>query len=164
VRFVGFTGHKAPAIHLKMLAHDFAFDACQLPLNCFDGTFRSFERAVLPELGRRGIAAIGMKSLGGRGDPIKHKAVQVDEALRYAMSLPVATVVSGIDSAEVLRQNLAIATAFKPMTPVEMEALRRRCAPLAADGRYELFKVSQHFDGGIGRAQHGFDPPDKAPL
>src|SRR5215213_3054118 len=95
VRFVGFTGHKDPALHLRMLSYDYPFDAVQLPLNCFDATFRSFEQQVLPELLRRGIAPIGMKSLGGEGDMVKKKAVTAHEALGYAMSLPVATTVSG---------------------------------------------------------------------
>ena len=82
VRFVGFTGHKSPAIHLKMLAHNNPFDAVQLPLNCFDGTYRSFEHQVLPELERRSIAALGMKSLGGGGEPILHSVVTPEEALR----------------------------------------------------------------------------------
>jgi aryl-alcohol dehydrogenase-like predicted oxidoreductase len=97
VRFVGFTGHKNPSIHLKMLAHDYPFDTVQMPLNCFDGTYRSFEQQVLPELERRGIAALGMKSLGGDGQPILHGVVSAEEALRYAMSLPVATTISGMD-------------------------------------------------------------------
>src|SRR6202047_4232175 len=115
VRFVGFTGHKSPAIHLKMLAHDYPFDTVQMPLTCFDATYRSFEQQVLGELQRRGIAALGMKSLGGDGQPILHGAVTAEEALRYAMSLPVATTISGIDSLAVLRQNLAIARGFTPM-------------------------------------------------
>src|SRR5437899_7707520 len=119
-RFVGFTGHKSPAIHLKMLAHDYPFDTVQMPLNCFDGTYRSFEQQVLPELERRGIAALGMKSLGGDGQPTLHGVVTAEEALRYAMSLPVATTISGIDSLAVLRQNLAVARRFTPMTPQAM--------------------------------------------
>ncbi len=160
VRFVGFTGHKDPSIHLKMLARGYAFDACQLPLNAFDATFRSFEQQVLPELAKRGIAAIGMKSMGGSGDPVKKKAISAIEALRYAMSLPIATTVSGIDSLGVLRQNLAVARGFKPMAAFEMQALRERVAPLAADGRFELFKSSKQYDGDLGRQQHGF--PTKA--
>lgn len=156
VRFIGFTGHKDPSIHKKMLAHDFPFDACQLPLNCFDATFRSFEKEVLPELNRRGIAPIGMKSMTGAGDPVKKGVVTPAEALRYAMSLPVATTVSGIDSLEVLRQNLAIARGFKPMTEAEMAALRAKVAPVAADGRFELYKTSMKYDGDPGREQHGF--------
>ena len=102
VRYVGFTGHKDPALHLEMLAYDYAWDACQLPLNCFDGGFRSFEQHVLPELNRRGIAPIGMKSLCGDARAVTAKVVTAEEALAYALSLPVATVVSGIDSPKVL--------------------------------------------------------------
>lgn len=158
VRFVGFTGHKNPAIHLKMLSYDYPFDTCMLPLNCFDATFNSFEQQVLPELSRRGIAPIGMKSLSGTGEAIKKGIVTVREALGYAMSLPVATVVSGIPSLNVLRQNLAIARGFKPMPAEQMQALRDRCAVYAADGRFELFKTSMKFDGDEGRIQHGFPP------
>ena len=99
VRFVGFTGHKDPRIHLKMLAHDYPLDACQLPLNCFDATFRSFEQRVLPELNRRGIAAIGMKSFGGDGRAAEEEGRdRRRRRCRYAMSLPIATLVSGIDT------------------------------------------------------------------
>jgi hypothetical protein len=87
---------------------------------------------------------------------VKNGAVRVEDALRYALSLPVATVVSGIDSLEVLRQNVAIARGFTAMPAAEMAALRERLAPLAADGRFELYKTSKHYDGGIGRGQHGF--------
>ncbi len=156
VRFVGFTGHKDPAIHLKMLAHDFHFDACQLPLNVFDATFRSFEQLVLPELNRRGIAPLGMKSMCGEGTPVRKRAVSATDALRYAMSLPVATTVSGIDSLKVLRQNLRIARGFEPLSAGEMQALRERCAADAADGRFELYKTSKQFDGPPGRRQHKF--------
>jgi uncharacterized protein len=156
VRFIGFTGHKDPAIHLDMLSHRFPFDTCQLPLNCFDATFRSFEQQVLPELQRQGIAPIGMKSLGGHGIPIKKRAVTVTDALRYAMSLPVGTTVSGIDSLKVLRQNLRIASSFEPMTVEEMGALRARAASAAADGHFELYKTSMSNDGSEGRRVHGF--------
>jgi predicted aldo/keto reductase-like oxidoreductase len=163
VRFVGFTGHKDPDIHLKMLAHDFPFDTCQLPLNVFDASFRSFERRVLPELLRRGIAPLGMKSMGGEGQAVKRRVVRAEEALRYAMSLPVAATVSGIDSLKVLRQNLRIARGFEPYTPAEMQALRDRCAAEAADGRFELYKTSMHFDGPPGRRQHRFPPLEELP-
>src|SRR5262245_65329082 len=106
VRYVGFTGHKSPALLLAMLAQEYTWDSCQLPLNCFDATFRSFEREVLPELNRRGIAPIGMKSLSGDGRAVKAKVVTAEEALSYALSLPVAVTVSGIDSRRVLKQNL----------------------------------------------------------
>jgi aryl-alcohol dehydrogenase-like predicted oxidoreductase len=142
-----------------MLSYDYPFDACQLPLNCFDATFRSFERQVLPELERRGIAAIGMKSLGGEGSMVKAGIVTAEEALRYAMSLPVATVVSGMESLDVLRQNLGVAHGFTPMSDDEMRRLRERCAEMAGDGRFEHFKTTLKFEGPIGRAQHGFPAP-----
>ncbi len=159
VRFVGFTGHKDPAIHLKMLRYDYPFDACQMPLNVLDGTFRSFEQQVLPELNRRGIAALGMKSMCGDGGPVKKKFVTPAEALRYAMSLPVTATVSGMDSLKVVRQNLRIVRNFQPMNSEEMQELRSRCAAGAADGRLELYKTSKAFDGPPGRKQHGFPPP-----
>ncbi len=164
VRFVGFTGHKNPAIHLKMLAHNYPFDTVQMPLNCFDGTYRSFEQQVLPELERRGIAALGMKSLGGDGQPILHGVVRAEEALRYAMSMPVATTISGMDSLDVLRQNLMIVRGFKPMAPKEMQALRQRCRSFAADGHLELYKSTKKYDGGVGREQHGYPPAEQLPL
>ena len=154
VRLIGFTGHKHPSIHLKMLSHDFPFDTCQLPLNVFDGTYRSFEHEVLPEFNRRGIAALGMKSLSGNGDPITDRVVTVEEALRYALTLPAASIVSGIDSFKVLRQNVAIAGRFRPFTALEMERLRSRVAAYAANGRFERFKSSRTYDGLIGREQH----------
>jgi aryl-alcohol dehydrogenase-like predicted oxidoreductase len=156
VRFIGFTGHKDPLIHLKMLASNYPFDTCQLPLNCFDATFRSFEQLVLPELNRRGIAALGMKSLGGDGCAVRKRIVSASDALRYAMSLPVATTVSGIDSLKVLRQNLRLAQNFQPMSAREMQDLRARCAREAADGHLELYKTSKKYDGPIGRRQHKF--------
>ncbi|HEX8149373.1 MAG TPA: aldo/keto reductase [Pyrinomonadaceae bacterium] len=155
VRHVGFTGHKGTGVLLKMLSHDYAFDACQLPLNCFDATFRSFEREVLPVLRRRGVAPIGMKSLGGIGAPVKKGSVTAVEALRYAMSLPVATTVTGIDSLQVLRQNLGVARGFAPMSAEEMESLRARCAEEAADGRFEYYKITNQVDGPIGKRQRG---------
>jgi aryl-alcohol dehydrogenase-like predicted oxidoreductase len=160
VRFVGFTGHKHPDIHLAMLKQDYIFDTCQLPLNCFDASFRSFEEHVLPVLERRGIAAIGMKSMGSDGRQVKDKVVTAEEALRYAMSLPVATTVSGIDSMKVLRQNLKIAQGFKPMSRRQMDALRKRVSKEAEDGRYELYKTTATHDGKVGRKQHHF-PSDE---
>jgi len=160
VRFTGFTGHKHPDIHLAMLAHDFTFDTCQLPLNCFDASFRSFEEQVLPVLLRRGIAPLGMKSLSGDGRQVKKRVVTAEEALRYAMSLPVATTISGIDSMRILRQNLRVAAGFTPMSRRQMEALRKRVREEAEDGRFELYKTTATHDGKIGRKQHGF-PSDQ---
>jgi aryl-alcohol dehydrogenase-like predicted oxidoreductase len=155
VRYVGFTGHKDPAIHLEMLSYDYPFDACQLPLNCLDASFRSFEQQVLPELLRRGIAPLGMKSFGD-GRMVKKKVVTPQEALRYAMSLPVVTTISGIDSMRVLKQNVAVASGFKPMSQREMNAMRKRLEERATDGAFELYKTSAKHDGPVGREQHGF--------
>lgn len=164
VRFIGFTGHKDPAIHLKMLEHDFPFDTVQMPLNCLDATFRSFEKLVLPEATRRGIAVLGMKSLGGSGEMVTSGTITAEEGLRYAMSLPVATTISGIDSLRVLRQNLEVARNFKPMTEAEMKELRERCRQIAADGRYEKFKTTTFYDGDVGREQHGYPSAKELPL
>ena len=162
VRFVGFTGHKDPRIHLAMLEHDYPFDTCQLPLNCFDSSFedRSFERQVLPELLRLGISPIGMKSLGGDARQVKGNVITPEEGLRYAMSLPVMTTVSGIDSMKVLRQNLKVALGFKRMSPRQMETLRGRVREEAEDGRFELYKTTAKHEGPEGRKQHDF-PDDE---
>jgi len=163
VRYVGFTGHKHPRIHLKMLSHDYPFDSVQMPLNPFDASYRSFEKNVLPEVLKRGMAPLGMKSLGGDAQPVLHGVVTAQEALRYAMSLPVATTISGIDSMDVLNQNLGVARGFKPMTGEEMDALRRRCARAAGDGHLELFKSTVRYDGDVGRKQHGFPSQKEMP-
>ncbi len=164
VRFVGFTGHKDPAIHLKMLAKGFPFDTVQMPLNCLDARFRSFEQQVLPEVNRRGMAALGMKSMGGSGELVTHGATTAEEALRYAMSLPVAVTISGMESADVLRQNLQVARGFRPMPAGEMDKLRLRCGEFASDGRFELFKSSKKYDGDLGRLQHGMPSSKELPL
>jgi aryl-alcohol dehydrogenase-like predicted oxidoreductase len=156
VRFVGFTGHKDPTIHLKMLHTGFPFDAVQMPLNPFDATFHSFETMVLPELNRRGIAPLGMKPICGHGDPVQKGLVTAEEMLRYAMSLPVATTISGAEKIDVIRQNLKVAQGFQPMSGEEMQALRQRCATMAADGRFELYKVTLKFDNPEARLAHGF--------
>lgn len=164
VRFVGFTGHKDPALHLEMLAHDYAWDSCQLPLNCFDSQFRSFEQRVLPELLRRGIAPIGMKSFCGDARAIKAKVISPADALSYAMSLPVVTVVSGMESPRVLLQNVSVARGFRPLSARAMHALRRRIAPAAVDGRFELYKISAAFEGDEARRVHGLPLHDELPV
>jgi aryl-alcohol dehydrogenase-like predicted oxidoreductase len=156
VRYVGFTGHKLPEIHMEMLSHGFPFDSVQMPLNCFDASFRSFEQSVLPEANRLGLAVLGMKSMGGEGDAVRKRVTTAEEALRYAMSLPVTTTVSGIESMRVLRQNVRIAGGFSPMSVEEMAALRARVAEFATDGRYELYKSTAKHEGDVGRKQHGF--------
>ncbi len=164
VRFVGFTGHKDPALHLEMLAHDYAWDSCQLPLNCFDASFRSFEQRVLPELVRRGIAPIGMKSFCGDARGIKAKVLSPADALSYALSLPIATLVSGMESPRVLRQNVKIARGFTPLSRRAMNAIRRQAAPAAADGRFELYKISAAFEGNESRRVHGLPLQNELPV
>jgi predicted aldo/keto reductase-like oxidoreductase len=164
VKYVGFTGHKDPDIHLRMLSHGYAFDACQLPLNGFDAHFRSFQMRVLPELARQQVAAIGMKSLGGDGRAIKKKAARIEDALNYAMSLPVCTTVSGIDSVTVLRRNLKIARGFLPMSADERKAYEQGLADQALDGRFELYKSTAEHEGDVGRREHGFPSQDEVPL
>ncbi len=162
-RFVGFTGHKDPAFHLKMLALEYPFDTVQMPLNPFDAGFHSFEKQVLPEVNRRGMAALGMKSMGGTAWAVKNGVVTAEELLRYAMSLPVAVTICGMDSLDVLHQNVRIARGFAPMTAGEMDDVRARCAATAADGRYEPYKVSLRYDNPITRLPHGFplDPTQR---
>jgi predicted aldo/keto reductase-like oxidoreductase len=164
VRFVGFTGHKDPALHLEMLAHDYAWDSCQLPLNCFDASFRSFEQRVLPELVRRGIAPIGMKSFCGDARGLKAKVISPADALGYALSLPIATLVSGMESPRVLQQNLKVARGFRPLSARALETIRRRVAPVAADGRFELYKISAAFEGEEARRVHGLPLHDELPV
>src|SRR5271156_101307 len=162
VRFVGFTGHKDPNVHLAMLNTGFPFDSVQMPLNAFDATyFMSFEQKVLPVLNQRGIAPLGMKPISGHGDPVQRGVLSASEALRYAMSLPVACTISGAEEPHIIEQNLEIAQNFQPMTAAEMQALRDRCRPYAADGRFELYKSSLKFDNPEARLVHDF-PLDTA--
>jgi aryl-alcohol dehydrogenase-like predicted oxidoreductase len=148
-----------------MLAGGFRFDSAQMPLNCFDATFRSFEQNVVPVAAQRGMAVIGMKSMGGAGQAIQAGVVSPEEALRYAMSVSDVTVtVSGVDSIDILRQNLAIARGFEPMSAVEMAALRSRVRVPAGDGHFELYKTTKHFDAKVGREQHGYPSVDELPL
>ena len=156
VRFVGFTGHKDPDLHLAMLKTGFPFDAVQMPLNPFDASFFSFEQKVLPELNRQGIAALGMKPIGGHGEPVQKGVFTAKELLRYAMSLPVATTISGVSEMPILEQNLEVAQNFVPLTAAEMQALRERAKPYAGDGRFELYKTSIKFDNPEARLAHEF--------
>jgi aryl-alcohol dehydrogenase-like predicted oxidoreductase len=150
IRFIGFTGHKDPLVHLRMLdsarRHDFRFDAVQMPLNVMDAHFRSFGHQVLPLLVKDQIGVLGMKSLGS-GMILTSKVVKPVECLHYAMSLPTSTVITGIDSMAVLRQDLEAVRTFRPLEPEQMAALLRRTAAAAREGQYELFKTSSHFDG-----------------
>jgi predicted aldo/keto reductase-like oxidoreductase len=156
VRYLGFTGHKDPLIHLKMLEKPFDWAAVQMPLNVLDIHYRSFQRNVLPVLVQRGIGVLGMKSLGGNGSIVTKAGVPVDDALRYVLSLPISTLVSGIDSEKALDQNLKIVREFKPMTPDERARIEAGTITVAGDGRFELFKSTKMFDGPVHRKQHGF--------
>ena len=158
VRYTGFTGHKSAEIHLKMLATGFPFDAVQMPLNPFDATFiSSFQKSVMPMLTQRGIAVLGMKPLGGKGQPIKKSMFSAQDGLRYAMSIPgVTTTITGMEKLEVLAQNLKLAQQFSPMAPAEMNALEDKCRETAADARFEPYKVSLQFDNPEARWAHGF--------
>jgi uncharacterized protein len=163
VRFVGFTGHKNPAIHLDMLNRGYHFDTVQMPINPFDPSFRSFEENVLPVALQKGMAVFSMKSMGGSGEPIVHGALTPTEALSYAMSVPgVSTTISGMDSMEVLDQNLEILRNFKPLSEKQMSELREHGRQFN-DGRYELFKSSAKYDGDVGREQHHYPPPTELP-
>jgi len=150
LRFIGFTGHKDPDIHLAMLKaaddHGFTFDTVQMPLNVMDAHYRSFEQRVLPVLVQKGIGVLGMKSMGS-GIILESKVVTATECLTYAMSLPTSVVITGCDSMGVLDQAIATALAWKPLQPAERAALLDRTRELAKDGRFERFKTSTQFDG-----------------
>ena len=127
-----------------------------MPLNPFDANFFSFEKKVLPVLNNRGIAPLGMKPIGGHGEPVQKGVFTAEELLRYAMSLPVATTISGVSELPILEQNLRIAQNFTPLSAAEMKALRDRAKPYAGDGRFELYKTSIKFDNPEARLAHEF--------
>jgi len=156
VRFVGFTGHKDPDVHLAMLKTGFPFDAVQMPLNPFDANFSSFEQKVLPMLNQSGIAALAMKPIGGHGEPVQKGVFTAAELLRYSMSLPVATTITGVSEPHILDQNLKIAQGFTPFSENEMQALRQRAKPYAGDGHFELYKTSIKYDNPEARLAHDF--------
>ena len=163
VRFVGFTGHKNPAIHLDMLNRGFHFDTVQMPINPFDYSFRSFEKNVLPVATQKGLAVFSMKSMSGSGESIVKGALTPTEALSYAMSVPgVSTTVSGMDSMGVLNQNLEILRNFQTLGAKQMADLREHGKQFN-DGRYELFKSSVKYDGDVGRQQHHYPSTDELP-
>lgn len=157
-RWIGFHAEKSPHIALKLLARGDSWDAVLMPLNPFDASFRSFERQVLPEVIRRGAAVIGTRPLAAGAIP-GCRVVRVEEAYRYAWSLPVTTVLAGLDSDAIWRRTQKLALGFKPFHAGEMDALRQKARVLAGDGRYERYKTTQDFDGAPGRAAHGFDEP-----
>jgi len=150
VRYIGFTGHKSPDIHYKMLetsfAHNFTFDAVQMPLNVMDAHFDSFEKKVLPVLVKHGIGVLGMKPMGD-GIILGSKTATAVECLRYAMNLPTSVVITGCESMQVLQQALDTARTFKPMSQQEVTSLLAKTASASAKGEFELYKTSHNFDG-----------------
>jgi uncharacterized protein len=150
IRYIGFTGHKDPAVHLRMFAmaekHGFHFDTVQMPINVMDAHFRSFTKEVMPVAIRQGTAVLAMKTFGDHYI-LDSKTVEPIEALHYSLTQPVSVVITGIDSMQVLEQALTAVKTFRPMTQQQMAALLDRTRGAAADGRFELFKTTSHFDG-----------------
>jgi predicted aldo/keto reductase-like oxidoreductase len=171
VRFVGFTGHKDPLIHLKMLARledarktsdigDYQWASAQMPINVMDAHYRSFQQQVVPECLSRGIGVIGMKGLAGghpKGRIPERGLATAVECRRFALTLPIATLVCGIISMKDLEQDVQVARNFKPFSDQEMSELMNRVRSEATDGRHELFKSTKLYDGPHHRKQHGFD-------
>jgi predicted aldo/keto reductase-like oxidoreductase len=156
VRFIGFTGHKHPRIHRKMLALNFPWDACQMPINPMDHSFESFRHEVVPECNKRGVGVIGMKGCGGDGRMLTDGVVTVEECYRYVLSQPISTQVVGLASMEHLNKAIEYARTMKPYSAAELQTLSARLKKVAGDGRYEHFKTTQRFDAGHHRKQHGF--------
>jgi aryl-alcohol dehydrogenase-like predicted oxidoreductase len=152
LRFIGFTGHKDPYVHLRMLQmakqHNFHFDTVQMPINVMDPHFRSFQKEVLPVATEQGVGVLAMKTFGDNFI-LQSNTVQPLEALRYSLSQPVSVVITGIDSMPILDQAFAAIKDFKPMSQPEMAALLARTQQAAMAGKYELFKTTSHFDGTI---------------
>lgn len=151
VRFIGFTGHKDPHVHLYMLEvaakHGFHFDTAQMPLNVMDAHFRSFAQLVVPKLIEQGIGVLGMKPFcGGEGIALKSNTVQPLDCLHYALNLPTSVVITGIDKPEILDQAFEAAKTFKPMDEQQLAALLAKTQQVAITGKFELFKTTSHFD------------------
>jgi predicted aldo/keto reductase-like oxidoreductase len=157
IRFLGFTGHKDPRIHLAMLGKA-KWDTAQMPINVCDYHYRSFARGVVPEANKRGVGVIGMKSLGGgsagKGRLVSAGVCTVEAARNYALSQPIASLVVGIDSMKVLEQDLKVGREFRPMKEEELKKLLAKVKDVAGDGRHERFKSTQLFDGPYHQAQH----------
>jgi aryl-alcohol dehydrogenase-like predicted oxidoreductase len=152
IRYIGFTGHKDPVVHLRMLQmaseHGFHFDTVQMPLNVMDAHFRSFQNQVLPVLLSERIAVLGMKTFGDHFI-LNSKTVTPIEALHYSMSLPTSVVITGIDRPEILDQALEAVRTYKKLDDAAIGALLARTQTAAANGRFGLYKISTHFDGTI---------------
>ena len=163
IRFIGFTGHKDPRIHLYMLEvakqFGFRFDAVQMPLNVMDAHFRSFEKLVLPELVKEEIGVLAMKTLAN-GTILESKTVSATECLQYAMNLPVSVVITGCESMDDLEQALNAARTFQPLSAEQVSSLLAKTAQAAARGEYELFKTTSVYDGTAAHPEWlGEEPP-----
>jgi len=160
VRFLGFTGHKDPRIHAKMLGKPQEWDTAQMPVNVMDPHYRSFLNEVVPLCLKKNVGVIGMKGLGGgypNGRFLTEVGLTSDECYRFCLSQPVTVQVMGINSVQQLKQDVALARSFKPLSPDENRKLMSRVKDLAGDGPHELFKSTKVFDGPHHRKQHGFD-------
>jgi aryl-alcohol dehydrogenase-like predicted oxidoreductase len=144
IRYCGFTGHADPKVHLRVLSHHYPFDSVQMPLSVFDGHENGFQRLILPELLKQGIAPLAMKTLGGNAQAVKDGLVTSEEALRYALSLPIAALISGINTLEWLEKNTRVAASFKPLSHEEMAALEQRCS---SKKQYEFYRRWAYLDG-----------------
>jgi uncharacterized protein len=150
IRYIGFTGHKDPAVHLRMLEtaqkHSFHFDTVQMPINVMDAHFRSFTNEVMPVALKQGIGILAMKTFGDHFI-LNSNTVQPIEALHYGLTLPVSVVITGIDNMQVLDQAFEAARTFKPLDQTQISSLLARTAAAASEGKFELFKTTAHFDG-----------------
>lgn len=161
VRFIGFTGHKDPRIHLKMLAKPYNWDTAQMPVNVMDPHYRSFIKEVIPVCLKKNVGVLGMKGLGGGdGRFLTNVGMTSDECYRFSLSQPVAAQVMGITTLAQLKQDVALARSFKPLSSAETKTLLSRVQDVAGDGRHELFKSTKVFDGPHHRKQHGFAAGD----
>jgi aryl-alcohol dehydrogenase-like predicted oxidoreductase len=154
VRYIGFTGHRDPSHHLKMISQAFDWDTVQMPINLLDAHYRSFQNEVLPACRQKKISVIGMKALGSGGFP-KQLPIPASTCRRFALSLPIATLVCGIQSRADLRQDIDMARAFKPMSQEELTQWLAKSEEPGREGLYERFKTTKGFDGGYHRQQHG---------
>jgi len=161
VRFIGFTGHKSPNLHRQLLASGIPWDTVQMPINVFDAHFSSFQHKILPMCIEQGIGVIGMKSNAGGHLQRSGAGITPEEALRYSLGLPVSVVVSGMDSLEILRKNMAVADDFEPYDEHELDDLLERARAFSGEGEFEPFKSSHAYDGAEGRKVHNY-PLDAA--
>ncbi|MBL8179570.1 MAG: aldo/keto reductase [Bryobacterales bacterium] len=159
VRFIGFTGHKDPRIHLKMLSKPHNWDSAQMPINVLDYSYRSFQNEVVPVCLKKNVGIIGMKGLAGgypQGRLLSHVKLTAEECYRYCLSLPITVQVMGINTMEQLKADIALARGFQPLTSQARQQLLAKVKDVAGDGRHELFKSTKNYDGPHHRRQHDF--------